>query len=489
MLGPDAFRFLNVEGTVVDARGWNDPAQKRLWIYNLHYFDDLAADNAAGRAEWHHSLVRRWIDENPPGHGAGWEPYPTSLRIVNWIKWSLAQPHGPGQHVFDSLAMQTRWLNRHIEFHLLGNHLLANAKALVFAGIFFEGPEADGWLRAGLDILARELPEQILPDGGHFERSPMYHSIMLEDVLDLLNVSQMFCVAGKELAEPLAAMTPAMLRWLRIMTHPDGEIAFFNDAAFGIAPSLHDLMAYAQRLGVRASDEPLRAVEWLRESGYVRLQNARAVLLCDVALVGPDYLPGHAHADTLSFELSVDGKRVIVNTGTSTYEAGPERSRERSTMAHNTVEVDGVDSSEVWAAFRVARRARPFNVTVSDRGEELQLDAYHDGYRRLPGRVIHHRSWRLREGSLSVADALTGKFTSARVLLHAHPAITLELDANGNAAVLRGPDGTSLTLSAEPVVKCHVRPWMWSPEFGRTVTSSLVEVAMVADRMVTRLEW
>jgi uncharacterized heparinase superfamily protein len=266
MIGPNAFRFLNAEGDVPDARGWNDPAQKRLWLYNLHYFDDLAADRAAERADWHRALIRRWIDENALGEGAGWEPYPTSLRIVNWIKWAMTQPNGVDQEVLDSLALQTRWLERRIEHHLLGNHLLANAKALVFAGLFFEGREANAWLRAGLDILEREIPEQILADGGHFERSPMYHAIVLEDVLDLINMS-------RDLSERLNGTAPAMLKWLRIMTHPDGEIAFFNDAAFGIAPRLSDLTAYAQRLGVPVPEEPLQPIEWLRESGYVRMQN------------------------------------------------------------------------------------------------------------------------------------------------------------------------------------------------------------------------
>jgi uncharacterized heparinase superfamily protein len=198
-----------------------------------------------------------------------------------------------------------------------------------------------------------------------------------------------------------------------------------------------------------------------------------AELICDVAPVGPDYLPGHAHADTLSFELSIDGKRVLVNTGTSTYEAGPERFRERSTMAHNTVEVDGADSSEVWSAFRVARRARPFNVTVTDRGEELQLDAQHDGYRRLKGNVMHRRTWRLRDTALSIEDTLTGSFSNARVLLHLHPLV----------------DADSLALSFQPAAEPKVSPWMWAPEFGRTEESSMIDVAMTSDRLVTRIAW
>ena len=113
------------------------------------------------------------------------------LRIVNWIKWFLAAqpdqvlPSRPGSH---SLAVQTRWLRSRLEWHLLGNHLFANAKALVFAGLYFDGAEAQAWLVRGCAILARELPEQILADGGQFERSPMYHALALEDLLDLLNL-------------------------------------------------------------------------------------------------------------------------------------------------------------------------------------------------------------------------------------------------------------------------------------------------------------
>jgi uncharacterized heparinase superfamily protein len=92
----------------------------------------------------------------------------------------------------DSLAVQVRWLRRRLEWHLLSNHLFANAKALMFGGAFFDGPEAGDWREGGLRILAREVPEQVLPDGGHFERSPMYHAILLEDMLDLLNLSRAF---------------------------------------------------------------------------------------------------------------------------------------------------------------------------------------------------------------------------------------------------------------------------------------------------------
>jgi uncharacterized heparinase superfamily protein len=154
--GPEGFRFLNRDGDL--SHGWDDPELSKLWRYNLHYFDDLNAEDAQGRAQWHRTLIGRWVEENPPGEGSGWEPYPVSLRIVNWVKWALAG-NGLSPQALHSLAVQARWLTQRLEHHLLGNHLFANAKALVFAGCLFEGAEAEDWLSIGLRILEREVPE------------------------------------------------------------------------------------------------------------------------------------------------------------------------------------------------------------------------------------------------------------------------------------------------------------------------------------------
>lgn len=171
MLGPATFCYLNQTKTLQWPKGWNDPNRDKLWLYNLHYFDDLNAEGAEDRTDWHRQLIQGWVEENPPGQGNGWEPYPSSLRIVNWIKWALAGNTLPNAAVH-SLAVQIRWLRNNLEYHLLGNHLFANAKALVFAGAFFAENEARQWMDKGLDILAREVPKQILPDGGQFEGQP-----------------------------------------------------------------------------------------------------------------------------------------------------------------------------------------------------------------------------------------------------------------------------------------------------------------------------
>lgn len=483
LLGPTLVRLLDETREIGSPRAWDASEVPRLWRYHLHYFDDLNAHGAAERAAWHEALLQRWISENPPGRGTGWEPYPTSLRIVNWIKWSLGGGAlGVAQR--DSLAAQVRWLSKRLEWHLLGNHLWSNAKALLYAGCFFAGPEADAWRARGALILARQLREQVLPDGGHFELSPMYHALALEDVLDLVNAARAW--PGRlsaALLEQLGALAPAMQHWLDSMCHPDGEIAAFNDSALGFAPSRAALLDYAGRLELPAG-APAQALEPLAASGYVRAERGPFVLFCDVGAIGPDYLPGHAHADSLSFELSAYGRRWVVDSGCSTYAPGPERASQRGTAAHNTVRVDERDSSEVWHSFRVARRARVRDVSVADSAERVVVEAAHDGYAQRGG-PIHRRRFELDARGLSIDDELAGPFERAEARLHLHPDVTLS--RAGPRALRLHLGGCSLELVVEGAA-LHVAESTWHPSFNRSVPNRAVIASFEGARARCRLE-
>ncbi|WP_334163939.1 heparinase II/III family protein [Phenylobacterium sp.] len=485
MSGPDHVRFLNEPGEIGAPDAWNDSRRPLLWLYNLHYFDDLAATGAAQRADWHRRLIGRWIDENPPGDGVGWEPYPTSLRIVNWIKAAAGGLELTPSAVA-SLAVQARWLAGRLETHLLGNHLLANAKALVFAGLFFEGPEAERWRAVGLGVYADQLPEQVLADGGHFERSPMYHALILEDLLDLANLATIYG-DGDAFFRGLPATVAAMGAWLKAMSHPDGRIGFFNDAAFGIAPEPTDLDAYGRRLGLPAFAEPRDGLTHLSASGYVRLQAGPAVALFDAAPVGPDYLPGHAHADTLSLELSVGGARAVVNGGTSVYGLGAQRHAERSTAAHSTVEIDGENSSEVWSGFRVGRRARVLDAAVEDRAGVLIAEAAHDGYRWRPGRPVHRRTLAMAADSLTITDRIDGTFGQAVARFHLAPGVTAGLDPDGRSGALRLPDGRAVAWRAG--ARARVEASEWRPEFGRRLPTHQLVVPLCGPTLETVFTW
>lgn len=484
MVAEDVFVFLNESRSVATSAAWNDPAAEKLWLYNLHYFDDLNAEGAADRREWHMRLIERWIEDNPPGCGNGWEPYPSSLRIVNWIKWALSGGT-LSPRAIASLAVQIRFLCGRLEFHLLGNHLLANAKALIFAGAFFEQEEAGEWLAKGFDILRRELPEQILADGGHFERSPMYHGIILEDLLDIENIGKAYGLGTIIKAETIDEMR----NWHAAMCHPDGEIAFFNDAAFGIAPCLAELNGYAKRLGYALQQVPSDGVLRLAESGYIRLQNGRAVLLVDAAPIGPSYLPGHAHADTLSFELSLYGHRLMVNSGTSCYGSGLERQRQRGTAAHNTLVVDGQDSSEVWGGFRVARRAQVRLLDIAETMDGTRVEASHDGYRRLSGRNLHRRSWLLSNESLVIEDEVTGQFDRAEIRFYLHPEVEIiPLDLKEGAVLLRLPDGKMVEVNIQGG-SVFVEQTTWHPYFGVSKPNSCLVAVLTNSHVRTEFLW
>jgi len=475
MVSASRFRFLNTECEIIGPSDWNSRCLPKLWLYNLHYFDDLNALDAPLRQEWHIKLIERWVKENPPGIGCGWESYPISIRTVNWVKYSLAG-YAFNSTIKNSLAVQFRYLSKRLEWHLLGNHLFSNAKALIFGGCYFDGDEAKSWLQKGMGILERELPEQILGDGGHFERSPMYHALALEDLLDLINLAKTFPDAFTHWEETVLSWCETIKRmgaWLMTMTHPDGEISFFNDAAIGIAPSPINLYSYCDRLGIRL-DKNKNAVKYLSDSGYIRVENGAAVLIVDVARIGPDYLPGHAHADTLSYELSINGRRILVNSGTSRYGLGPEREWERSTRAHNTVEIDGQSSSEVWGGFRVARRAYPLGISVRRLGSTVIVEAAHDGYMRLPGRPVHWRRWTIDTNKLEIYDRIEGGFSQAISRVYLHPDTQIETNVNkGRISYIGGCCCWETTFQ-----HIAIEGAVWHPEFGVSVENKCVKTTI-----------
>lgn len=473
LLGSQSFRLLNKERELQFPQGWNLGEVEKLWLYNLHYFDDLVAERAETRNEWQEALVKAWIRDNGPAAGIGWDPYPISRRVVNWIKWTLRRG-ALDSTVLASLATQLRYLSRRVEWHIGANHLLVNGKALLFGGCFFSGPEADAWLAQGVGILDTTLDEQILADGGHYERSPMYHALVLEDLLDIASLLRAFPERERTLPERVRDIVPKMLGWLETMCHMDGDIAFFNDSALGVAASAQGLRDYAHRLGLAAGTAGVCGARDLAQSGYARLREGDWCVLFDAAPLGPDHQPGHGHADTLSFELSAAGERIICNGGTSTYEPGSQRTYERSTVAHNTVQIGGENSSEVWASFRVARRAKPIDRKVDLGGGRQLATCAHDGYRRLPGAPLHRRSLEATIAAVKWFDRVEGEGNhTARGFIPLHPDVQVII--RGDKAELRAPSGKRYILTAQGVEQLSAGSGTFASQFGLVRKRTVIE--------------
>jgi uncharacterized heparinase superfamily protein len=477
--------FIGIDGRCDSPESWQARRHGLLWNFNLHYFEDLLARDAGSRIGFHQALLHRWVRENPPATGTGWLPYPCSLRISNWIKWHLS-----GGDLDDelarSLATQAEWLGKRCEHHLRGNHLFVNAKALCMAGLAIDCARSNRWLERGLKILRTEVPAQVLTDGGHCERSPMYHSLVLEDVLDMLNLAS---AAGLPDRHPLVTLlrpcVAPMLGWLGSMCHPDGNFAFFNDCALGIAPTLDQLEQYAERVTGKANGIRERGTRQLAASGFTRLVSEPWTVLVDTGSAGPKEQPAHAHAGTLSLEASLLGHRLFVNSGTSTYAPGDARLHERGTAAHTCVQIGQSDSSQVWASFRMGRRARvtATELALSADGSR-SVDATHDGYAHRPGRPLVRRRVTVDDRTLRIQDWAGPSPDGAVSRFHLHPDVT----ATGSDVIRLELPGGMVAVLRHNARSVRIVGGEWRPRFGTRTANRSIELALPPDGLDVKVE-
>ena len=341
----NSFVFLNLSHSFSDKIDWNYNRFGKLWTYNLNYFDYLNQENIS--KETGITLIKDYI-KNDNLLLDGKEPYPISLRGINWVKF-LSKNKVNEEFIDNNLYNHYYILLKNIEYHLLGNHLLENAFSLLFGAFYFQDEKL---YNKSKKILITELNEQILEDGGHFELSPMYHQIMLFRVLDCIQLIKLNSWKNDDLLNLLEESSSKMLSWLENVTFNNGDIPMVNDCAFQIAPSTKELLNYGKSLGINKKDIKLS------DSGYRMFKNEKYELFMDMGEVGASYQPGHVHSDTFNFVLYANNQPFIVDTGTSTYEKNDRRQIERSTSSHNTITIGDYEQTQVWGGFRVAKRAK-----------------------------------------------------------------------------------------------------------------------------------
>ena len=478
--------FLNRQCEVGWPPCWQQPELPRLWQYNLHYFEYLWA------LDYHQAreVVLNWMAGHPLDRdNMGWDPYPTSLRLMNWCGVFLGQFRDHTQNdmqflsrLWASIYLQAEWLRRHLETHLLANHLLENGAALAFVGSCFGGESARRWYAAGMEVLRAELPEQVLPDGMHFELSPMYHTRVAYVLALLANTGEAELI---DLVEgPLRRMAGA----LACLCHPDESIALLGDSAFSIYNEPGDLITYLRRLIGEGSAGEATGAFALPDGGYYGWRGTDgSYVICDAGQIGVDYQPGHAHADVFSFELSLGGCRVVVDSGVSDYEASETRRYCRSTRAHNTVEIDGQDQCELWGVFRVARRGRTHDVRWSPTTEGFRLSGRHDGFSRLPGRPDHARvfCWH-RSGVLTIRDTVVSRRVSTVVSrVHLHPECRVKPSGEASATVTRG--AVACQVHFDGPGRLDVEDSYYCPRFGVRLANKALSYRAEGTRVVTAL--
>ena len=410
-LHPSTFKFTNLSHHFDAEIDWNFKDYGKLWTYHLNYFDFLFQKNTDDSSL--RSLISAFIaayDNLEDGR----EPYPTSLRLINMIKYVSCRnevSHDINRLIFTD----AKWLLSRLEYHLMGNHLLENAFALLFAAHFFR---QSSWFHKAEQLLLWQLEEQVLEDGAHFELSPMYHmqvTMRVMEAIDLLRHNRIF--HDKHLLAKLELLAPKMLGWLAEMSYRNLSLPRFGDTIDHAFPQLTDVWKAAETLAL--TREKIR----LSESGYRKFLGFKYELILDAGQISSDYIPGHGHADALHFVLSVEGQPTIVDTGCSTYSKNARRNWERSTQAHNTVVVDQASQSQIWSAFRVGQRAST-QILVERKD---QLEAVHDGYKNF--HVSHNRVFKMDDHGITIEDELHRE-VEAEAFLHFHPKSHVELRGN-----------------------------------------------------------
>lgn len=481
------FTFLN-RSLTIHPLDWNRRYGSHLWNYQLHYFDNViwCANALTTRRDilgWQacRPLIESWIDQARVGKSDGWDAYPLSLRVVNWIyAYALVADSEDEDFLIrwrTSIFQQIKFLHRHLEHHLLANHLLKNAKALVIGGLFFENKD---WLSEGEYLLWREFEEQVLPDGGHYERSPMYHAQALADFLECYALLVAFGQSPR--SENTESKLRAMAVFLEAMSNPDGGLTLFNDSANTEATRPLPLLEAARRI-----------VDWtgefsslvFPESGYFlwRSPDQREKIIVDAGVPSVAYNTAHAHCDLLSYELWLDGHPFIVDSGVHGYDGDKFREYCRSTRAHNTVMFDHQEQSEVWSTFRMARRAKP--IKAEARGDDRTWN-FRGSFARYDSDVVHERRiHRSADGEWTIADITRkGDVTHATSFVHLHPDVeatkigrTAILCSYGNQQALIEPfadEGVAIT--AQIITGCEkpIQGWYF-PDFGIAQPSANIQ--------------
>ncbi|MDR1056779.1 MAG: heparinase II/III family protein, partial [Prevotellaceae bacterium] len=393
---------------------WSFQAYGKLWNYNLQYFDYLFQRDISDTVKIQY--LKDIITSLKNGD-IRLDAYPVSLRIMNGIRYFSNKPCD--KDIIISFYAQLEYLYCHLEYQILGNHLMENAFALFMGGHAFNNEK---WKRRGKKLLCRELERQILPDGAHFELSPMYHKIILFRMLELMDWYGNIEKPDADFLAYIKNKATSMLNWLHTISLYENDIPYFNDSANNITYSNQQLFGFARQLNL-----PVPTTIDLKESGYRKFGKNKYQCVVDVGPIGASYQPGHAHADALSFVLYYEKMPFFVETATSTYQEGSVRNDERSTKAHNTVVVNDDNQSEVWASFRVGSRA---NVTIEFE-QNNRIGASHDGYKRKYG-ITHQRNFIFENTKINIVDTLLNdkKCRGGKAYFHFHPDRNIILNNN-----------------------------------------------------------
>jgi uncharacterized heparinase superfamily protein len=412
-------------------------------FHGFTWLADLATLGSADTREIGRSAIAAWIAGNATWDPLSWRSDVLAERLIAWITQFESFFVGGGEDrlrdaLLASIARQARHLARVAAWEMAGAARLHALKGLVLAGIALG--QGERRVARAIADLAHELPLQVLPDGGHVERSPAVQLAVLRDIVDIRTALR---TAHIVVPDALQMAIDRMAPMLRLFRHGDGRLAQFNDTSEEYG-ALADLLL--TRSEVRARP-PVSAPH----SGFQRLQCGKTIVIADTGAPPPHGLDRHAHAGTLSFEMSVGRERLIVNCGAYRGTSPDWRRAARNTAAHSTLIVADTNSAEIRDDLALGHRPAVTDIERAEADGSQWIAASHDGYKPQFGLEHARQLFLAADGDdLRGEDTLTGKPGSQfAIRFHLHPTVQVSLIQDGAAALLRLAGGTGFRLRAQ----------------------------------------
>ena len=423
---------------------WLPPSAGPEWIAAWHAFgwiDDLTtaggpARDAAG------DLVKSWICENTAWHDVAWRSDVLATRVFAWIAHfdeivRRDQDHTLRRAMLTSIAAQLRHLARTASWEVRGVARLRALKGLIAGRAALGAPAAR--LAKVLKALEREVQAQIFPDGGHLSRNP---SLQLQVLKDLIDTRAVLRAAQIETPAALQHAIERMAPMLRFFRHGDRRLALFNDSLEEDGVLIDLVLTRSETKGGAPNQAP--------QTGFDRLQAGRSLAIMDTGRPPPRGFDEIAHAGTLSFEMSHERERIIVNCGTY---RGPKLSWSRvarASAAHSVLVVADTNSIEIREDGSLGGGPPSIARERAEHEGQQWISATHEGYRDRFGLTYARQLFLAANGEdLRGEERLTGRPGAAfTVRFHLHPSVQASLAQEGVAVLFRLPSGMCWRLRA-----------------------------------------
>jgi uncharacterized heparinase superfamily protein len=423
---------------------WLPPSAGPEWIAAWHAFgwiDDLTtaggpARDAAG------DLVKSWIRENIAWHDVAWRSDVLATRVFAWIAQfdeivRRDQDHTLRRAMLTSIAAQLRHLARTASWEVRGAARLRALKGLIAGRAALGAPAAR--LAKVLKALEREVQAQIFPDGGHLSRNP---SLQLQVLKDLIDTRAVLRAAQIETPAALQHAIERMAPMLRFFRHGDRRLALFNDSLEEDGVLIDLVLTRSETKGGAPTQAP--------QTGFDRLQAGRSLAIMDTGRPPPRGFDEIAHAGTLSFEMSHERERIIVNCGAY---RGPKSSWSRvarASAAHSVLVVADTNSIEIREDGALGRGPPSIARERAEHEGQQWISATHEGYRDRFGLTYARQLFLAANGEdLRGEERLTGRPGAAfTVRFHLHPSVQASLAQEGVAVLFRLPSGMCWRLRA-----------------------------------------